>query len=163
MNLSAPGVELLKGIEELRLLPYDDQTGKTITTWVKGATIGHGHLIPRAAWPGYVGGITEREADYLFLSDLAPFELAVFDAVWKPLSQHQFDACVILAFNIGAPAFRSSSALKLINNPRARTPYATLEAAWKAFNKSQGRVMKGLINRRNAEWKIFTQAVYERW
>jgi len=43
--MSNQGMGLLKSIEKLRLKPYDDQTGKEISSWVKGATIGYGYLI----------------------------------------------------------------------------------------------------------------------
>ncbi len=79
------------------------------------------------------------------------------------LQQYEFDALVMLAFNIGESAFKGSSVVKLVNDPQARTGHASLEAAWKAWNKSQGRVMKGLDNRRAAEWRVFTRAVYARW
>ncbi|EJW1430094.1 lysozyme, partial [Campylobacter jejuni] len=44
-HLSNDGQNLLKNIEKLRLKPYNDQNGKEITSYVKGATIGYGHLI----------------------------------------------------------------------------------------------------------------------
>ena len=36
-------------------------------------------------------------------------------------------------------------------------------AAWKAWNKSQGQVMQGLVNRRNAEWDVYSKNIYQRW
>ncbi|SEN77526.1 type VI secretion system secreted protein VgrG, partial [Nitrosomonas marina] len=48
MRLSEKGIEFLKSIETFRSKPYDDQTGENITQWVKGATIGYGHLISRS-------------------------------------------------------------------------------------------------------------------
>lgn len=161
--LGPEGVDLLKAVETLRLKPYDDQTSKDIDQWVAGATIGYGHLIPAPQWETYRKGITEAQADSLFAADLAPFEQEVRDSITVGLQQYEFDALVILAFNIGAPAFRKSSVVKLINDPKAVTPYASLEAAWKSWNKSQGKVMKGLDNRRAAEWRIYTRADYARW
>ncbi len=161
--LGPEGVALLKAVETLRLKPYDDQTTKEITTWVAGATIGYGHLIPAKQWDTYKAGITETQADALFASDLAPFETAVRDSITVGLQQYEFDALVIFAFNIGASGFKGSSVVKLINNPKATTGYASLEAAWKSWNKSQGKVMKGLDNRRAAEWRIYTSADYARW
>lgn len=70
---------------------------------------------------------------------------------------------VILAFNIDQQGFKTSSVAKLVNDPSALTGHANLEAAWKAWNKSQGKVMKGLNNRRACEWNIYTSALYERW
>lgn len=52
-KLSQSGKDFLKGVESLRLKPYDDQTSKEITSYVQGATIGYGHLI-RKKRMGYV-------------------------------------------------------------------------------------------------------------
>lgn len=163
LYLGMEGIALLKSVEELRLKPYDDQTGQDATTWSAGATIGYGHLIAQGDWGKYKGGLTETEADQLFTTDLAPFESVVRDSVAIGLQQYEFDALVILAFNIGAKAFKGSSVVKLVNNPAAPTGYSGLEAAWKAWNKSQGQVMKGLDNRRQCEWRIYTTATYARW
>jgi GH24 family phage-related lysozyme (muramidase) len=162
-ELSAEGLTLLKSIEELHLTPYDDQTGKDITAWVKGATIGYGHLISKGEWPTYKNGILASDADALFQRDLEPFVTTVRDDIHVPLEQRQFDALVILAFNIGRSAFSGSSVRALINDPSAPSTYPSLEAAWKAWNKSQGKVMRGLENRRASEWRIYTEGVYERW
>lgn len=161
--LSDAGKEWLKDVEQLRLMPYDDQTGEEITQWVPGATIGYGHLIAQQEWPIYQNGITEEQADQIFEDDLAPFVNTVNRAINVPLEPHQLDAAVMLAYNIGVGGFSSSSAVKLINDSQAETPYSSLEDAWKAWNKSQGQVNQGLINRRSAEWEMFSKGVYERW
>ena len=163
LSFGDKGLTLLKGVEALYLTPYDDQTGRDITAWVPGATIGYGHLIKKPEWQTYKDGITETAADTLFKSDLAPFVKLVQSNIKVSLTQNQFDALVILAFNIGAGGFSGSSVVILVNDPQATTKYTDLEAAWKAWNKSQGKVMKGLENRRQCEWKIYSQGVYERW
>lgn len=162
-RLSTQASNLLKGIEALRLKPYDDQTGKEISKWVQGATIGYGHLITKDQWDTYKNGLTSEEADSLFDADIGPTLRLVNRLVKTQLNQQQFDALVILAFNIGEPNFTSSSVVKMINEPTKPTSYATLEAAWKAWNKSQGKVSKGLENRRQAEWDIYSSGVYKRW
>lgn len=156
MRLSTAGIKLLKSIEGLRLRPYHDQTGIRVYRWVDGATIGYGHLVKREEWPFACNGITESCADAVLQRDLAPFERTVNIAVDASLEQHQFDALVMLAYNIGAWAFASSSVVALIDNPKADTPYTSIEAAWKAWNKSRGKVNRGLINRRAAEWTLYT-------
>ena len=89
-----------------------------------------------------------------------PFENAVTNSVDTTLlTQNQFDALVIFVFNIGINSFKNSSVVKIINGEK--TNYKGLEDAWKAWNKSQGRVMQGLNNRRNAEYKLYTQGIYE--
>jgi GH24 family phage-related lysozyme (muramidase) len=162
-TLSKQGIDLLKSIEELAVKPYDDQTGKEITSWVKGATIGYGHLIKKSEWEKYKIGITEPQALNLFKNDLAPYNQKVSLLVKVSILQHEYDALVILAYNIGRAAFASSSVLKLVNDPSAVTPYISLEKAWMAWNKSQGKYMKGLANKRQAEWKIYSKNIYQKW
>ena len=163
LTLSNKAVDLLKGIEELATKPYDDQTGRDITSWVEGATIGYGHLIAKGHWETYKNGITQAQALSLFKKDLSPFEQKVTSSVTALVTQNEYDAMVILAFNIGSNGFADSSVLKLVNNPVATTPYSSLEKAWKAWNKSQGKFSKGLENRRNAEWNIYSKNIYKRW
>ena len=136
---------------------YDDKTGNLVNInepLPKGATIGYGHLIK----PGedFRNGITENVATELLLSDIATAERAVRDNITVPLSQNQFDALTSLAYNIGTRNFVDSTVVKYINNPDLKdTTYPTLESAWKTWNKSGGRVMIGLSNRRNQEWNMF--------
>ncbi len=163
LSFGVKGFTLLKSIEELALKPYDDQTGLEITNWVEGATIGYGHLILKPEWDKYKNGITEAQSDTLLNTDLSPFVEAVKSEVTSSLIQNEFDALVLFVFNIGKAGFASSSVLKLINNPAATTAYPNLEAAWKAWNKSQGKVMQGLKNRRQAEWDIYSKNIYKKW
>ncbi|MEE9397039.1 MAG: lysozyme [Methylococcales bacterium] len=162
-SFSLKGKNLLKSIEQLATVPYDDQTGKSITAWVAGATIGYGHLISNAEWAKYKGGIKQTQALSIFNADLRPYINMVKSKVTASITQNEFDALVILTFNIGQRAFTNSSVLKMVNNPSVRTIYSNLEAAWKAWNKSQGVVNRGLSNRRQVEWKIFSKGVYREW
>lgn len=163
MTLSSKGLTWLKDVERLALKPYDDQTGKPIKSWVKGATIGYGHLILRREWDEFKNGITEGQAEALLLRDLRPF-ISVVNEITRPLKSHEFDACVILAFNIGEDGFRNSTVRKMVQNPTFRSSvYKDLEAAWKAWNKSQGKVNRGLINRRAAEWDMYSSGIYRLW
>jgi len=163
MKVSTKATDLLKSIEQLAVKPYDDQTGKEITSWVKGATIGYGHLIARSDWSTYKNGMTKVEALALFKKDLSPYANKVKNSVTANITQNEFDAMVILTFNIGIKGFGGSSVLKLVNNPGAQTSYPSLEKAWKAWNKSQGKQSKGLVNRRKSEWNIYANNIYKRW
>ncbi|MGR8929368.1 MAG: lysozyme [Gammaproteobacteria bacterium] len=162
LSISDQGLKLLEEVEQCRLEPYDDQTGKKISAWTAGATIGVGHLISQAEWDHYRNGLSAEQARDLFKKDLAPFIEAVRKNINVGLQQQQFDALVMLVFNIGAGNFSTSSVVKLVNNPAAKTGYPNLEAAWKAWNKSQGKVMKGLDNRRACEWDVYSQGVYRK-
>lgn len=160
LALSASGLDFLKSHEGQALAPYNDQTGKEISSWVVGATIGYGHLIVRSEWDEYKNGISQAQADALFRRDLSPFVTTVRATITVEVTQSQFDALVILAFNIGRSAFSRSSVAVLVNDPTAVTGHANLKSAWAAWNKSQGKEMKGLVNRRAAEWGIYERGIY---
>jgi type VI secretion system secreted protein VgrG len=160
MKLSKSGINLLKRLEGFRLVPYDDQTGDIITKWIKGATIGVGHLIKKKDWEKYNYGINIEEMESLLKSDIKKFEKGIEKNINIELSQEKFDALVIFSFNIGVKGFSNSSACKLINNPKAKTNYKNLKSAWLAWNKSQGKIMQGLINRRKAEYKLYSEGLY---
>ena len=160
---SHAAIELLKQVERLRLKPYDDQTDLEITAWVPGATVGYGHLISRVEWPTLKTGIKQQEANALFEHDLAPFVSLIRRKVTRHLRQQEFDALLVLAYNIGETAFSHSTVLALVNAAPAPTISHELEMAWKAWNKSQGRVMRGLDRRRSCEWNIFTRGIHEAW
>lgn len=163
LRLSARGIQLLKDIEDFRAQPYDDQTGRTISQWCAGATIGYGHLIAKQHWDAYKDGISEADAARLLVDGLVSRETTVQRAIIVPLKPHQFDALVLLAYNIGNSAFKGSSVVKLINDPRRITRYPTLETAWKAWKRSQGQVNNGLVNRRACEWRLYSKGIYARW
>lgn len=167
MKTSNNGINMLKKLEgcvkigNIHII-YDDQTGKPINinkTLPKGATIGYGHLIKSDE--DFRNGISETKATELLRIDIATLEKVVKNNISVPLKQNQFDALVFLAYNIGAKNFTNSTVVKYINNPNFRSPiYPNLELAWKAWNRSQGKISKGLINRRNQEWNLYKNGKY---
>lgn len=166
-SLSKKGTDLLKSVEGFRPTPYDDDTGEEINEWVDGATIGYGHLIGEKEWDQYANGITSEQASQLLAADLAVAENAVRANITITISQNQYDALVLLAYNIGSGAFASSSAANMINNPGAKTEFSTLRDAWVAWKhqncQASCSVSQGLVNRRQAEWNIYSRGVYEQW
>jgi len=166
LKVSEEGVEFIKTHEGLRLKPYDDQTGKTITEWKRGATIGYGHVIEQPDWEKFKNGISGEEAERLLASDLKTRgEDAVRRHVTAGLTQQQYDALVALAFNIGGgpEGLAGSTVVKMINDPEYKSSqYKDLESAWKAWRKSGGKVRQGLINRRQDEWQLYSKGDYGR-
>ena len=158
-SVSGNGISFLKSHEGLRLKTYDDQTGQGTKKYVDGATIGYGHLIKsKAEFDKYkANGITKEEAEKLLQKDIAEHRATVDKAIKHPekLKQHEYDALVSLSFNIG-PKFKNSSVVHIINGDIEKSSYGNnLEKAWKAWNKSQGKIMKGLIDRRRDEYELF--------
>lgn len=167
MKMSDNGIAALKKQEgcvkqDGKHIIYNDQTGKPVPKAAPlpaGATIGYGHLIK----PGedFRGGITESTATELLRGDIAAAEHAVQDNITTPITQNQYDALVMLAYNIGATAFEKSTVVQYVNNPdTVDSKYPSLESAWGAWNKSGGRVMQGLVNRRNYELRIYNTGTY---
>lgn len=168
MKMSEKGINWLKSKEDTILdkngnhVVYDDQTKKPVSDGAPlppGATIGYGHLVK----PGenFRGGISEAAAIDLLRSDIAVAERTVRNNITVPLTQNQYDALVSLAYNIGNGAFANSTVVKYINNPNfTSSRYPSLESAWRAWNRSQGVVSNGLINRRNYEWNMYNSDLY---
>jgi lysozyme len=129
MKLSTAGRGFIKGFEGLSLKAYRD---------ADGYSIGYGHF---GAQPGQV--ISAGEADRLFDLDVAKFESGVSQRV-PVASQHQFDAMVCLAYNIGVAGFASSTVAK----QHAAGNYAAAGDAFLLWNKSQGRILPVLKTRR---------------
>lgn len=90
--------------EGSRLLPYDDATGKTITSLAEchgTPTIGVGHAFTPTDWPAFASGITAQEEDALLAHDMLPVIRAV-----KPSGRGDAADAALLdfAFNAGEGA-----------------------------------------------------------
>ena len=72
------------------------------------------------------------------------------------LQQHQFDALVSFVFNVGSSNFETSTLLKYLNDGELHTVPHQL-ARW---NKSDGKVVAGLVNRRAYEIALYEEADY---
>ena len=144
MRISESGIALLKRFEGLELEAYQDIAG----IW----TIGYGHTGPDVQ-PGM--RITEREAEALLRRDLKSRENAVERLVNVPLNQNEFDALVSFVYNVGAEAFRRSTALRRLNRG-ARLAAAEALTWWnKATVNGVLREVLGLTRRRAAEKALF--------
>jgi lysozyme len=145
MTISTDGLQMIKNFEGCVLTVYNDAAGLP--------TIGIGHLIR----PGedFSAGITMDEALALLAQDVAPAEQAVNAGVTFLLSQPQFDACVSLAFNIGATAFSGSTVLRMINAgnlPAAADAFLLWD---KITINGVHQVDPGLLARRTKESEAF--------
>ncbi|TCQ28276.1 glycoside hydrolase family protein [Rhizobium sp. PP-CC-3G-465] len=119
-------------------------------------TIGVGHTTAAGA-PTVAPGmkITAAQSDKILSRDLATFEKAVLDAVKVPLAQHEFDALVSLAFNIGPTAFAGSTLVEKLN-AEDRAGAADAFLPWNKGTVGKKKVfIKGLADRRAAERKQF--------
>lgn len=140
MKLSESGQKFGHLFEKLSLKAYPDPGSKDGRPW----TIGYGHTGPEVV-KGLVW--TEAQADAAYIKDVASAESTVDRLVKAPLTQGQFDALVMLVFNIGETQFRTSTVLRKIN----AKDYDGAKAAFAMWNKNDGQVMRGLKRRRSGE------------
>lgn len=148
MKINSKGLQIIKEFEGLHLKSYPDVG----YGWDR-ATIGYGHT-SAAGSPLVVQGMTisEQEAERILSADLRKFERAVNKLVTAPLTSNQFSALVSLVFNIGPEAFKASTLLKKLN----AHDYKGAAYEFHRWNKSGGKVLMGLIRRRNAETSLFS-------
>lgn len=111
-------------------------------------TIGYGHTGSDVK-AGMV--ITQAEAERLLLKDLDRFCAAVQRLVTVSLSDNQFAALVSLCFNIGEGAFGKSTLLRKLN---AKDIIGATQEFPK-WNKGGGKVLPGLVKRREDEQHLF--------
>jgi lysozyme len=96
--------------------------------------------------------ITKERAYQLFKNTLSKYEKDVDTFTRDDINQNQFDALVDFAYNCGSGALKSSTLLKLVNADPNNPNIATEFRKW---NKAAGKILKGLIRRRQAELELY--------
>jgi len=112
-------------------------------------TIGYGHTGSDVT-TGMT--ITESEAEALLRKDLQRFEASVRTLISVRLTQHEFDATVSFAFNVGAGALEQSTFRRRINSGENKSACFREEFP-KWVNGSSGP-LPGLVRRREAEVQL---------
>ena len=87
----------------------------------------------------------------MLLEELVEYEVAVEEAVDNQLDQCMFDALVSWTYNLGPTNLNNSTMLKVLNAGE----YDEVPAQIKRWNKAGGKVLQGLIRRREAEALLF--------
>ena len=141
MEISQEGISLIKKFEGCELESYQCAAG----VW----TIGYGST--HGVTNGMV--ITHERAEMLLMEDIADYEQAVNELVKLPLKQNEFDALVAWTFNLGATNLKNSTLLKVLNS--SHKDWNDVSAQIKRWNKAGGKVLQGLIRRREAEALLF--------
>jgi GH24 family phage-related lysozyme (muramidase) len=156
MNVSDKSIKVIKHHEGVRTTPYQCPA----LLW----TIGVGHVIDptharvplaeRKSLPipdGWNRKISMEEVDDILRKDLATFERGVERYCPVKLTQGQFDALVSFSFNVGLGTLQRSTL-------RQKVLRGDMEGAAEEFLKytiGGGKVLKGLVNRRNDERAMF--------
>jgi lysozyme len=156
MKTSKAGIDLIKHFEGVRLKPYKCPA----QLW----TIGVGHVLyPDQHYlsmdgrrnfplkPEHKRNFTEAEVNELLRDDLYRFESGVARLCGTNLPQHQFDALVSFAFNLGIGALqRSTLKMKL-----TRGDIQGAADQFLRFSMAGGKILPGLQRRRVAERSLF--------
>lgn len=146
-------IELIKRWEGLQLVAYQDQGG----IW----TLGYGTVIkPDGSKVQEGETCTQEQADAWLEQNVAKVAERVHDLCYPvELTENQFNAVVSFVYNVGIGNFKNSSMLQYIHN---RTNDAdTVGVAnriadeFLRWNKINGKVSKGLVNRRAEEKALF--------
>lgn len=139
-KINNQGISMIVNHEKCKLKSYVCPAGVL--------TIGYGHT-GRDVKNGME--ITQADAERILLSDLEKFCAAVERLVKVPLSDNQFAALVSLCFNIGEGAFGKSTLLKKLN---AGDIIGAVQEFPK-WNRGGGKVLPGLVRRREDEQRLF--------
>lgn len=143
LALSKDGIDLIHAFEGCSLTIYRCPAGID--------TIGWGHRV----WPEEIAefrnGITQEQADALFLKDAAKKENSVLDLIHYPLSQSQFDALVSFTFNLGRRNLEQSTLRRMVNEGRMHEASKEF-GRWIYINRVPSN---GLRRRRQAESLMF--------
>jgi lysozyme len=132
-------ISLVKYFEGCRLKAYRCPAGVLTCGWgtTEGVTEGD-------EW-------TQEEADQRLVEDLSIFETRVKRLLLLDPTPNQLAALVSFAYNVGTHNLRESTLLRLFNA-------GDMQGAADQFprwNKANGKVLPGLVVRRDAERRLF--------
>jgi lysozyme len=126
-------------------------------------TIGYGHAL-RDSTGHFLRGnsnkaeaykqcnnLTELQAIVLLQEDLEEYCHLVKTLIKVPLNENQYAALVSFTYNVGYNSLRTSTLLRLLN----AGDYAGAAKQFLMWNKSGGKVLRGLTRRREAERALF--------
>ena len=144
MHLSEAGIKFIQTWESLKLNAYLDSKGLP--------TIGIGTTRYPDGTKVKMGDTCTKEQAYeWFRFDVARFEAFINRVIKIPLNQNQFDALASFTYNLGEGNLSKSTLLKKLN----AKDYKGASNEFLKWNKSGGKVLQGLVNRRKDEREVF--------
>lgn len=148
-SLSAGALVILMGLEGFRAMPYQDQAG----VW----TDGFGNTA--SVVPGKPVTVDKAKAD--LQRHVNAFDRTIMSCLKNGVSQGQYDAYLLLAYNIGGGAFCKSSIVREHN----RGNYMQACSNMMRYNKIRINgvltASRGLSNRRYTEYNICLSGLKE--
>lgn len=139
-KISPEGINMIKEFEGLELEAYYCPAGVLTIGYGTTSEVEKGEKI------------TEDEAEEFLREDLTQCENQLNKLVSVDLTQGQVDALVSFIYNLGAGNLKKSTLLEKLN----KKDYDGAEEEFIKWNKVNGKVLKGLTRRREAEKKRFS-------
>jgi lysozyme len=119
-------------------------------------TIGYGQTRRNGKTIKLGDTISEAAASEWLEQELARVSGVVERLVKVPLTENQHGALVSFTYNVGDDAFGKSTLLKKLNAGN----YAAVPGQLARWNKNDGKVMEGLVNRRAAEAGLWAKGEF---
>lgn len=131
---------LVKPWEGRELVPYRDIVG----VWSVCEGITGDAVVPGRHYTG-------AECDKLLDTELGKHYAGVAKCITYPIRDHEMAAVVSWTFNVGVGAACGSTLVRKINRGEPASSWCAELFRW---NRAGGKVVRGLTNRRKAEYKV---------
>lgn len=139
MKISEEGISLIKKFEGCKLEAYLDAVDVPTIAYGRTKDVKIGDIC------------TQQQAEDWLEEELVEYEGYVNEAVKVELTQPQFDSLVSWTYNLGPSNLNRSSMLRVLNT----SDYDNVPEQIMRWNKAGGRVLAGLVRRREAEAEMF--------
>lgn len=139
MKTSEEGIALIKTFEGCKLRAYLDAVDVPTIAYGRTKDVKIGDIC------------TQQQAEDWLEEELVEYEGYVNEAVKVELTQPQFDSLVSWTYNLGPSNLNRSSMLRVLNT----SDYDNVPEQIMRWNKAGGRVLPGLVRRREAEAEMF--------
>lgn len=153
MTINKATIDLVKHWEGFRANAYLCPAG----VW----TVGYGTTsqagIGVKVGPGVT--VTREQAETYLRQSLEKFAAKIRPAITAHINENEFGAFLSLAYNIGVGAFLGSSALRHFNARDKARAAAAIKLWNKATVNGKRQVLKGLVDRREDEVRLFMAPV----
>lgn len=140
--ISEKGLDLIKGFETFSPVVYICPAGYP--------TVAFGHVV--LSWESFPDPVTEEEGEKILLKDVTKAERAIFRLIHVSITTNEFDALTSWTFNLGGGALQRSTVRMKLN----RGEYDEVPDEMRRWTRANGRVLRGLVRRRELEASIFS-------
>ena len=139
-------LDTIQHFEGLKLKAYKDSVG----IW----TVGFGNIFNLDTGKPIKEGdeISQETAERWLKIEVDNLQAKMRKVITVTLTDNQWTALTSLAYNIGFGAFKRSTLLRLLNAGASKEEVAKQFLRW---NKAGGKEVKGLTNRRQAEYNLY--------